>query len=121
MYDGRVVEALFEYEITVEEYDRPTTLVWKKLSVCDDDSAPDYYNLTSISYAFLRLRIAISHICTLVFDAKKLPKCAFTRKVGSLGPYYTFDVKLAMKFGSVLEFEVMWNDNVVGSVASNYF
>lgn len=53
-------------------------------------------------------------------DLKSLPSDAFTRKSGTLGFYYVVSIELAMKFGNMLEFEMMWDGRVVGTVTANY-
>jgi hypothetical protein len=54
-------------------------------------------------------------------DLKRLPPRAFKRKSGAGGKfYYSVDFELAMRFGSMLEFEMIWEGEVVGSVATNY-
>jgi len=66
--------------------------------------------------------LAISKICSLTVDLKTLPVRAFAPKYGLEGNlYYLVDFKLAMRFGSMLEFEMLWEGEVRGSVATNYF
>jgi len=54
-------------------------------------------------------------------DLKSLPTRAFILKHGLEGNlYYLVKFDLAMTFGSMLEFEMLWEDEVRGSVSTNY-
>ena len=54
-------------------------------------------------------------------DLKTLPDRAFTPKHGVEGNlYYLIEFELAMTFGSMLQFEMLLEDEVTGSVATNY-
>ena len=54
-------------------------------------------------------------------DLKMLPSQAFKLNYGVEGNiFYSVDIELAMKFGSMLEFEMLWEREVVGSVVANY-
>ena len=67
------------------------------------------------------IRVGISQICTLTMDLKMLPPQAFKPNRGVEGNiFYSVDIELAMNFGSMLEFEMLWEREVVGSVAANY-
>ena len=54
-------------------------------------------------------------------DLKGLPPRAFTRKIGQEGNiYHSVEFELAMTFGPMLEFEMLWEGEVRGSVMTNY-
>ena len=120
MRDGHVVKAPFIVDISADNYLRSSYIFTVDLLACDADVAPEYQNSASMDTFCRRLRIVVSKICTLSTDVKKLPNHAWARKYGGLGAYYSADIELAMRFGSMLEFELMWNGEVKGTVSANY-
>jgi hypothetical protein len=67
------------------------------------------------------MEVGDPEIRTLIVDLKNLPSRAFQRKSGPDGVYYDVSFELAMKFGTILGFEFLWEGNVVGAVAGTYF
>jgi hypothetical protein len=53
-------------------------------------------------------------------DLKQLPPHAFTRKIGPLETYWEVEYELGMRFGTVLEFELIFDGKVVGQAVANY-
>jgi hypothetical protein len=66
------------------------------------------------------LTIDVYKVCTIEVDLKKIPRRAFESKTGPNGHYYHVEYQLAVTFGPMLEFKLMWGGKVVGEVSSTY-
>jgi hypothetical protein len=67
------------------------------------------------------MMIVLSKICTLSVNLKQLPSHAFVQETGRDGIiYYRVSYEVAMRFGTVLEFELIWNGKVAGTAVANY-
>ena len=62
----------------------------------------------------------MSRICTLAIDLKTLPDKAFIKSAGVGRDYYIVKIEIAMIFGSMLEFKLIWDGKVVSNVAASY-
>lgn len=60
-------------------------------------------------------------LCKVKVDAKHLPASAVKKKVSPFGVrYYQVSFQLAIKFLTTLEFKLVCDDEVIGSVVADY-
>jgi hypothetical protein len=63
----------------------------------------------------------VYQLCKLEVDAKTLPPEAIEERQSPLGfTYYEIKHQIAIEFGTALEFKVMFDGKVLGTVAAQY-
>jgi hypothetical protein len=64
--------------------------------------------------------LAVKPFCEVQVNLRDLPEEAFERVTGSDGVFYSITYDLAMKFGSMLEFQMLFNGIEYGKVTAKY-
>jgi hypothetical protein len=93
------------------------------LYFCESKDPPKYQSSSS-GTRDAQSRITVpgaQTLCKVTVDAKSLPASTVTKKRSPLGKsYYNVSYVLAIKFLTTLEFNVMCDEMVVGSVVADY-
>ena len=86
--------------------------------VNDEDDPPEYLETCDASKIFLTL--AVKPLCEVEMDLRELPEEAFERVTGSDGVYYSITYELAIKFGPMLEFQMLYKGKEYGKAIAKY-